>query len=320
MYALIYYICFSLSELPHSVWQALGSSPSLELTQICSFLSLIFHCICVPHLLYPFICWWTSRLLPCPQVSRSVVSDSVAPWTTAHQASLSMTNSWSLLKLMSIESVMPSSHFIFCCPLLLLPSVFPSISVFSNESALPIRWPKYWSFSFNISPSNEHSGLISLRMDWLDLLTVQGTLESSLTPQLKSINSSVLNFLYSPTLTLILLCILGYMCESDRILKFPWLSSNAVVLGSHFSHLGVMILDQWNKSRGVMGGEGINIFFSKFLSDSSATLRLEATVCISHADILITDPREAQWVRGSWNPGTSSNDPSMPYKCPFPPL
>ena len=96
------------------------------------------------------------------------------PWTTACQASLSITNSQSLLKLMSIESVIPSNHLILCCPLLLLPSVFPSIRVFSNESARCIRWPKYWSFSFNISPSNEHPGLISFRMDWLDLLLVQG--------------------------------------------------------------------------------------------------------------------------------------------------
>ena len=102
------------------------------------------------------------------------------PWTTAHQASLSITNSWSLPKLMSIESVMPSNHLILCHPLLLLPSIFPSISVFSNESALHIRWPKYWSFSFKISPSNEHPGLISFRMDWLDLLAVQGTLKSLL--------------------------------------------------------------------------------------------------------------------------------------------
>ena len=99
------------------------------------------------------------------------------------------------------ESVMPSNNLILCHPLLLLPSVFPSIRVFSNETALHIRWPKYWSFSFNISPSNEHSGLISFRMDWLDLLAVQGTLKSSPTPQFKSINSSTLSFLYSPTLT-----------------------------------------------------------------------------------------------------------------------
>ena len=102
------------------------------------------------------------------------------PWIAAHQASLSITNSWSLLKLMPIESVMPSSHLILCCPLLLLPSIFPSIRVFSNKSALPIRWPKYWSFSFSISPSNEHPGLISFRMDWLDLLAVQGTLKNLL--------------------------------------------------------------------------------------------------------------------------------------------
>ena len=102
------------------------------------------------------------------------------PWTAARQASLSITNFWSLLKLMSIRLVMPSNHLILCHPLLLLPSIFPSIRVFSNESGLCIRWPKYWSFSFNISPSNEHPGLISFRMDWLDLLAVQGTLKSLL--------------------------------------------------------------------------------------------------------------------------------------------
>ena len=102
------------------------------------------------------------------------------PWTAAHQASLSITNSWSLLKLMSIELVMPSNHLILCCPLLLPPSIFPSIRVFSSESVLCIRWPKYWSFSFSISPSNEYSGLIFFRMDWLDLLAVQGTLKSLL--------------------------------------------------------------------------------------------------------------------------------------------
>ena len=114
------------------------------------------------------------------QFSHSVVSNSVTPWTAGRQASLSITNSRSLLKLMSIESVMPSSHLILSRPLLLLPSIFPSIRVFSNEAALRIRWPKYWSFSFNISPSNEHPGLISFRMDWLDLFAVQGTLESLL--------------------------------------------------------------------------------------------------------------------------------------------
>ena len=99
------------------------------------------------------------------------------PRTAACHASLSITNSQSLLKLMSIESVMPSNHLILCCPLLLLLSIFPSIRVFSNESVLCIRWPKYWSFTFGISPSNEYSGLISFRMDWLDLLAVQGTLK-----------------------------------------------------------------------------------------------------------------------------------------------
>ena len=102
------------------------------------------------------------------------------PWTAARQASLSITNSQSLLKLISIELVMPSNHLILCHPLLHLPSIYPSVRVFSNESALRIRWPKFWSFSFNISPSNEHSGLISFRMDWLDLLAVLGTLKSLL--------------------------------------------------------------------------------------------------------------------------------------------
>ena len=104
----------------------------------------------------------------------------VTPWITAHQASLSITNSRSSLKLMSIKSVIPSSHLILCHPLLLLPPIPPSIRVFSNESALHTRWPKYWSFIFSISPSNEHPGLISFRMDWLDLLAVQGTLKSLL--------------------------------------------------------------------------------------------------------------------------------------------
>ena len=106
--------------------------------------------------------------------SLSCVQLFVTPQTAACQASLSITNSWSLSKLMSIEPVMPPNHLILCCPLLLLPSIFPSIRVFSNESVLHIRWPKYWSFSFNISPSNEPSGLISFRMDWLDLLQSKG--------------------------------------------------------------------------------------------------------------------------------------------------
>ena len=114
------------------------------------------------------------------QFSCSVVSDSATSWTVARQASLSITNSRSLLKLMSVESVMPSNHLTLCHLLLLPPSTIHSIRVFSNASVLHIRWPKYWSFSFNISPSNEYSGLISVRMDWLDLLAVQGTLKSLL--------------------------------------------------------------------------------------------------------------------------------------------
>ena len=120
--------------------------------------------------------WW--QLCLSAQFSRSVLSDSATPWPAAHHAFLSITNLRSLLKLMSIESVMPSNHLILWHPLLLLPSIFPRIRVFSNESVLCIRWPKYWSF--RISPSNEYSGLISFRIDWLDLLAVQGTLKSLL--------------------------------------------------------------------------------------------------------------------------------------------
>ena len=133
--------------------------------------------------------------------SGSVVSNSATPWTAGCQASLSVSKSQSLLKLMSITSVMPSNHLILCRPLLLLPSIFLGIRVFSNESVLHIMWPKYWSFSFSMSPSNEYSVLISFRMDWLDLCSPRDSQESSPTRQFKSINSSVLSFLYSPTLT-----------------------------------------------------------------------------------------------------------------------
>ena len=171
--------------------QPIGSSPSLG-----------SGCVWVPSEWGSFLNSYSSW----GQSVRSVQSLSLEQlfatlWTAEHQASPSITNSWSSLKLMSIESVMPSNHLILCRPLLLPPSMFPSIRVFSNESALRIRWPKYWSFSFNISPSNEYSGLISLRMDWLDLLAVQGILKSSPTPQFKNINSLVLSFLYSPILT-----------------------------------------------------------------------------------------------------------------------
>ena len=133
------------------------------------------------------------------QFSPSVVSDSLQPHELQHtRPPWSITNSQSSLKFMSIESMMPSSHLILCRPLLLLPPISPSITFFSNESTLCMRRPKYWSSSFSISPSNEHPGLISSRMDWLDLLAVQG---SSPTSQFKSINSSALSFLHSPTLT-----------------------------------------------------------------------------------------------------------------------
>ena len=128
----------------------------------------------------------------------------MTPWTAAYQASLSITNSRGLPKLMFIESVMPSNLLILCHPLLLLPAIFPSMRVFSNESVLHIRWPKYWSFSFSISPSIEYSGLHYFRTDWLDLLcSPRDSQESSPTTQFKSINSSGLSFLYSPTLTFI---------------------------------------------------------------------------------------------------------------------
>ena len=134
--------------------------------------------------LYYFYIWGIVNLLQWSlatvQFNRSVVSDSATPWTAAHRASLFITNSWSLLKLMSMELVMPSNHLILCHLLLLLPSILASIRVFSNESVLHIRWPKDWSFSFSISPSNEYSWLNSFRTDWLDLLAVQGTLKSLL--------------------------------------------------------------------------------------------------------------------------------------------
>ena len=148
------------------------------------------------HLMFVSCLWLSSSVQ-----SLSCVRLFVTPWTVAHQASLSIINSRSPAKPMSIESVMPSSHPILCRPLLLLPSIFPSIRVFSNESALHIWWPEYWSFNFNISPSNEHPGLISFRMDWLDLLAVQGTLKSLL--QHHSSKASILwhSVLYSPTFT-----------------------------------------------------------------------------------------------------------------------
>ena len=136
----------------------------------------------------------------CSVQSLSRVRLFATPWTAACQSFLSITNSLSLLKLMSIELLMPSNHLIFCRPLFLLPSILASVRVFSNESVLHIRWPKDWSLSFSISPSNDYSGLISFRIDCFDLLAVQGTQEPSPTPQFKSINSPALSFLYGPIL------------------------------------------------------------------------------------------------------------------------
>ena len=145
----------------------------------------------LPLLVSPSAATYPGGLLISSIQSVSCVRLFVTPWTAARQASLSISNSQSLLKLMSIESVMPSNRLTLCCPLHLLSSIFPSIRVFSKESALRIRWPKYWSFSFSISPSNEHSGLISFRMGWLDLLTVQGTLKNLL--QHHSSKASIMN-------------------------------------------------------------------------------------------------------------------------------
>ena len=147
-------------------------------------------CVCVRACVCAHVCILVVQLLSHVWLS---------PWTAAWQAPLSCTVSLSLLKFMSIELVMPSNHLILCRPLLLPPSVFPSIRDFSSESILHIRWPKYWSFSFSISPSNEYSGLISLRMDWLDLFVVQGTLKSFPTSQFKSISSLALSPLYGST-------------------------------------------------------------------------------------------------------------------------
>ena len=155
----------------------------------CMFIYMYYLHILV-YIIYPYV-----NVIACKQISSvqslSCVQLFVTPWTTAHQASLYITNSQSLLKFMSIKSVMPSNHLILCYPLLLLPSIFPSIRAFSNESVLPFRWPKYWSFSFSISPSNEYSGHISIRIDWFDFLVVQGTLKNLL--QCHSSKASILS-------------------------------------------------------------------------------------------------------------------------------
>ena len=160
------------------VWLSLGPAMLLQMALFNIFLETMHLLDCFWVWIWPSHTWNSSsvQLLSCVWLF-------AIPWTAACQASLSITNSWSLLKLTSIELVMPSNHLILCCPLLLLPSTFPSIRVFSNESVLRIRWPKYWSLSFSISPSNEYSGLISFRMGWLDFLVVQGTLKSLLYPE-----------------------------------------------------------------------------------------------------------------------------------------
>ena len=190
------------------------------------------------------------QLLSCVQLFAT-------PWTAARQASLSITNSWSLPKLMSVESVMPSNHLILCCPLLLPPSIFPSIRVFSNELVLRIRWPKFQSLSFSISSSSEHSGLISFRMDWLDLLAVQGTLKSLL--QHHSSKASILwlsVFFISPTLT-------SYMTTGKTIALTRW---NFVVkiMSLFFNMLSRLIITFI--SRSVVGKDAVILQMRKLRS------------------------------------------------------
>ena len=158
------------------------------------------------------------------QFSCSVVINSEIPWTSIHQASLSITNSRSLLKLISIESVVPSNHVIFCRSLLLPPSILPSIRVFSNESILLTRWPKFWSLSFSISPSNEYSGLISFRINWLDLLAVQGTLKSLLQHY-----SSKVSILWCSAF---FICVFSLVQFSSVTQSCPTLSDPGIELGS----------------------------------------------------------------------------------------
>ena len=177
------------------------------------------------------------------QFSHSFVSHSATPWITARQASLSITNSWSLLKLMYTELVMPSNHLILCHPLLFPPSIFPSIRIFSNEPALCIRWPKYWSFSFSISLSNEYSGLISFRMDWLDLLAVQGTLKSRL-----QYHSSKASILWCSAFFIVQLSHL-HMTTGKTIALARWIFAGKVmsVLFNMLSRLSYIYI--WNLDR-----------------------------------------------------------------------
>ena len=173
----------------------------------CLTLCFAIDCRCQASLSFT-ISWSLFKLMSIKlmMLSNHLILTLCFPIDCRPQAFMSFTISWSLLKLMSIKLMMLSNHLILCCPCLLLPSIFPTIRVFSSELTLHIRWPKYWSFSFSISPSKEYSGLISFRIDWFDLLPVQGTEEPSPAPQFESINSSVLNLLYGPTLTSICNC------------------------------------------------------------------------------------------------------------------
>ena len=187
---------------PYSIFPASPVVPEIELTLfLCVYVLFLYNFrkfFLSARRLHVAFTLWCSQFSSVAQLCPTLCD----PQTAAREASLSITNSRSLLKLISIQLVMPPNHLILRHPLLLLPSIFPSVRVFSNESVLRIRWPTYWSFSFSISPSNEHPGLISFRMDWLDLLAVQGTLKSLLQHHgSKSSNSSVLSFLHSPTLT-----------------------------------------------------------------------------------------------------------------------
>ena len=241
------------------------------------------------------------------QFSRSVMSDSVTPCTRAHQASLSITNSWSLLTLMHIESAMPSNHLTLCHPLFLQPSIFPTIRVFSNESVLHIRWPKYWSFSYNISPSNEYSGLMSLRMDWLDLLEVQGTLKTLL--QHHNSKASILgrlaffifqlSYTYLPTGKTIVLTMTRSTFVSKVIsLLFNMLTRLVIAFLSKSKCLSIAWLQEY-KVKWALGsittnkasrGDGIPIELFQILKDDA--VKVLHSIC---QQIWKTQPQDWNW-------------------------
>ena len=210
------------------------------------------------------------------QFSHSVVSNSLQPNGLQHcQASLSITNSWSLLKLMSTESVMPSNYLILCCPLLLLPSIFPSIRIFPNESVLCIRWSKYWSFSFNISPSEEYSRLISFRIDWFDLLAVQGTLKSP--------------FQHHSSKASIFQCSAFFMVQ----LSCPYMTTGKTIALTRWTFVGKVMCLLFNM---------LSRFVIAFLPRSKCILILRLQLCASHRITAVADAGEKSQSRESLRP------------------